>query len=41
MKEYERHVKAVDGYEPALILDESFGEAIYVPVTGMVSKEDL
>jgi len=30
---YGRHVKAVDGYEPVLVLDESFEEAIWVPAT--------
>ena len=31
--EYGRHVKAVDGYEPVLILDETFASAIEVPET--------
>jgi hypothetical protein len=38
---YERHVKAVDGYEPVLVLDESFEEAIFVPATEILIKEDL
>lgn len=38
---YGRHVKAVDGYEPVLVLDESFGEAIFVPATENLIKEDL
>jgi hypothetical protein len=41
VEEYERHVKAVDGYEPVLILDESFWEVLYVPVMGVVGKKDL
>jgi hypothetical protein len=38
---YGRHVKAVDGYEPVLMLDETFGEAISVPATEKIGKEDL
>jgi hypothetical protein len=29
--EYGRHVKAVDGYEPVLVLDETFDNAIGIP----------
>lgn len=38
---YGRHVKAVDGYEPVLVLDESYPEAIWVPATENFVKEDL
>lgn len=38
--EYGRHVKAVDGYEPVLVLDESFGEVIDVPETDL-GKDEL
>jgi hypothetical protein len=38
---YGRHVKAVDGYEPVLVLDESYPEAIAVPATENFAKEDL
>lgn len=38
---YGRHVKAVDGYEPMLVLDETFGNTIEVPETetAMVATE--
>ena len=35
-KGYARHVKAVDGYEPKIVLDETFGSAIGVPATEIV-----
>jgi hypothetical protein len=35
-EEYGRHVKAVDGYEPRLVLDETFGTTIEVPETRVV-----
>ena len=38
---YGRHVKAIDGYEPVLILDETFEEAIAVPKTGVIAKDEL
>jgi hypothetical protein len=38
---YGRHVKAVDGYEPILTLDETFGNTIVVPDTETVAKEEL
>lgn len=30
---YARHVKAIDGYEPKIVLDETFGSAIGMPAT--------
>jgi len=33
---YGRHVKAVDGYEPVLVVDEEFTTAIAVPETDLV-----
>ncbi len=38
---YGRHVKAVDGYKPALTLDETFGNTITVPETESVGKDEL
>jgi hypothetical protein len=38
---YGRHVKAVDGYEPVLVVDETFSEAIQVPETESVGREEL
>lgn len=38
---YGRHVKAVDGYEPVLVLDESYPDTIWVPETERMGKEDL
>lgn len=38
---YGRHVKAVDGYEPTLVLDESYSEAIVVPATHNYVKAEL
>lgn len=38
---YGRHVKAVDGYEPILVLDESYPDAIQVPETVRMGREDL
>jgi hypothetical protein len=41
MEGYGRHVKAVDGYEPVLVVDETFSEAIKVPETENVGREEL
>jgi hypothetical protein len=38
---YGRHVKAVDGYEPVLVLDESYPDTIWVPETERMGKEEL
>jgi hypothetical protein len=38
---YGRHVKAVDGYEPVLVVDETFSEAIRVPETENLGREEL
>jgi len=38
---YGRHVKAVDGYEPVLVVDETFLAAIRVLETENVGREDL
>jgi hypothetical protein len=40
---YGRHVKAVDGYEPVLVLDEEFPSSITVPDTILaeIGKEEL
>ena len=38
---YGRHVEAVDGYEPVLVLDESYPEAIVVPATPNYVKGEL
>jgi hypothetical protein len=38
---YGKHVKAVDGYEPVLVVDETFSEAIRVPETENVGKGEL
>jgi hypothetical protein len=38
---YGRHVKAVDGYEPVLVVDETFFEAIRVPETENIEREEL
>lgn len=34
-------MKAVDGYEPVLVLDESYPDTIWVPETERMGKEDL
>jgi len=41
IESYGRHVKAVDGYEPVLVLDESYPEAIVVPATHNYVKGEL
>ena len=38
---YGRHVEAVDGYEPVLVLDESYPEAIMVPAIYHYVKAEL
>ena len=34
-------MKAVDGYEPVLVVDETFFEAIRVPETENIEREEL
>jgi hypothetical protein len=41
MVEYGRHVKAIDGYEPILVLDETFNTTIMVPGTTSVGGDWL
>lgn len=36
---YGRHVKAVDGYEPVLVVDEAYGNTIVVPATQVEGSE--
>jgi hypothetical protein len=38
---YGRHVRAVDGYEPTLVLDESYHDVIWVPETERMGKENI
>ena len=37
---YGRYVKAVDGYEPVLVVDKEFGAAISVPETQLAAIDD-
>ena len=38
---YGRHVKAIDGFEPRLVVDEVFGRLIHVPPTVVVEAQKL
>ena len=40
-EKYGRHVKAVDGYEPVLVVNDTFGTTLYVPPTEKVPMEEL
>lgn len=40
-QQYGRHVRAIDGYEPVLVEDETYGHTVRVPMTEKVSGDGL